>query len=235
MKLNRIVLFFCLAFSVCILTGCSSSDSDNDTDNNNSVTPGNELIGSWVANHIAYDCASIDEFSFTDNGIFTYKTTESCAGGYTETGEVKGSWEVRNDFLYLTPTEISNMDDLEINKDLKLFYFITSTGQLAMCSEDEIYDRVGSGNGFTGTWKQTHDNGCQETLTVNANGTFAALAICPNVDDEWSFSGTYTLNGDRLRISLTEDGREVNIDHFYKIFDSNELMMVEAVSVSSKD
>lgn len=221
--------FFCLF----LMVGCNDDNDDN-------VSPDSELVGSWVANYSeeidGHDCVVIEEFSFLNDGTFSFNVFETCEDNNDYEDAIKGTWEVRGDFLYVTFTEALDPED-EIGIEFKLYYFIASTGELAITSEDEhgVFTRIGSGTGIVGEWESPiEDDGCQETIIFNSNGTFSSEDICPNPDDGSQISGTYNTDGDILNATFTDDGSLVNYKAFYKIFGS-ELMSVDDNQLFSKD
>jgi len=214
-------VFLCLG----LLSGCNDDDDDTKSDS--------ELIGSWIANYSEDDCIIINEWSFSNDNTFIFHCTESCEGddGYECTN--KGTWEVRDGFLYTTNTEVTDPNDDEIGVEYKLMYFITSTEKLAIT--DYIHTRTGSGTGIAGEWKSSFDDGgCQEILIFNSNGTFSAEEVCPGGDEDEPFSGTYTIDGDRMNANFTSENGPETFKGFYKIVDSN-LINVPEEELFSKD
>jgi hypothetical protein len=227
-KFISLLAVLCVILCFGFIAGCNDDDDDDE--------PGNELIGSWIGNFEEDDCFEIQELSFLDNGTYTVHTNETCEGENPTTDVDKGNWEVEDDCLYLTLTETTASDERDqIGVKQKIYYFITSTDQLALEEEINIWTRTGNGTGIVGEWEFPIDgDGCQETLTFNANGTLSWMNDCPDDDEDEAISGTYTTNGDVLIGTHTENGELITEKSFFKIIDSKLVQLAEG-DVYSKD
>jgi hypothetical protein len=226
-KFISLLTVLCVILCFGFIAGCNDDDDDDE--------PGDELIGSWILNDDDDDCFEIQELSFLDNGTYTANTNETCEGENPTDDVEKGNWEVKDDCLYATITETMDSDEQDQIGVKQNYYFITSTDQLALEEEINIYTRTGNGTGIVGEWEfPIDDDGCQETTTFNANGTVSWINDCPDDDEDEAISGTYTTNGDLLNITYTENGELINKKSFFKIIDSK-LVQLEEDDVFSKD
>lgn len=196
------------------LAGCSGD----------SANPEAELIGTWKYSYENGDgCIENSELIFERDGMFTVDNFEQCESEEDFQVNIEGTWDIKNGILNMSYTSVYSSNpgvEYPINEAFPIYYFITSTGKLAMLREDQLYTRVGSGEGLVGTWL-LGDTDCGLYVTYDYDESFELNFKCGPVmsdDSPNSIYGTYSLVGDHLSIRDT-DGVEI-ANHFFKLFEN---------------
>jgi len=210
MKNFRTFLAIIVISCIACLTGCSSDDDLN------------PIIGTWSSSYDDGNCIESADFIISENGSFTISEFSDCEIGGDSEVDASGTWEIANGLLYIRLTESSDLEELPTGVEIPLYYFITSTGQLSITDEEDIYERDGGGTGIVGAWQINGE--CVEDLIFYTNGTY------DYEDCDETFNGDYVISGDRLTADV---GTEDEAIMFFKVF-GNYLAITDAESIFTR-